>query len=87
MRVGLGLGRTSHSEATPEGEVGRKGISCERTFAAISAPADLEAKVVFHAVCPQMALVNQSSMHARFCCKAHASRPENHGGSCKAVTD
>ena len=97
MRVGLGLGRTSHSDvsfctavmlrlslslasgahyamllcdtcscrpwhcthesrtlievftvvrvqATPEGEVGRKGISCERTFAAISTPAELEAK-------------------------------------------
>jgi hypothetical protein len=31
-------------QATPEGEVGRKGISCERTFAAISTPAELEAK-------------------------------------------
>lgn len=46
MRVGLGLGQTAHGEGTPEGEVGRKGISCERTFAAISATADLEAKVV-----------------------------------------
>lgn len=45
MRVGLGLGQTAHGEGTPEGEVGRKGISCERTFAAISTTADLEAKV------------------------------------------
>ncbi len=44
-RVGLGLGRTQHSEAVPEGEVGRKGISCERTFRPLSAQGDLEAKV------------------------------------------
>ena len=45
LSAGLGLGRTVHGEAAREGEVGRKGISCERTFAAINSPADLEAKV------------------------------------------
>ena len=45
MTVGLGLGATRHGERPVEGEVGRKGISCERTFSALSAPADLEAKV------------------------------------------
>lgn len=47
MTVGLGLGATRHGERPAEGEVGRKGISCERTFAALSAPADLEEKVGF----------------------------------------
>ena len=45
MTVGLGLGATRHGERPAEGEVGRKGISCERTFSALSAPPDLEAKV------------------------------------------
>eukprot|EP00208_Stichococcus_sp_RCC1054_P006025 CAMPEP_0206147638 /NCGR_PEP_ID=MMETSP1473-20131121/34031_1 /ASSEMBLY_ACC=CAM_ASM_001109 /TAXON_ID=1461547 /ORGANISM="Stichococcus sp, Strain RCC1054" /LENGTH=946 /DNA_ID=CAMNT_0053544649 /DNA_START=259 /DNA_END=3099 /DNA_ORIENTATION=+ len=45
MTVGLGLGATRHGERPAEGEVGRKGISCERTFAALSAPADLEEKL------------------------------------------
>ena len=44
-QVGLGIGQTRHSELA-EGEVGRKGMSVERTFAAISEPADLYAKVV-----------------------------------------
>lgn len=45
LSAGLGLGRTVHGERPQEGEVSRKGISCERTFAAISSTADLEAKV------------------------------------------
>ena len=45
LSSGLGLGRTVHGQAPNEGEVNRKGISCERTFAAISNAADLEAKV------------------------------------------
>lgn len=45
LHPGLGLGRTLHSEPAKEGEVTRKGISCERTFAAISSREDLEAKV------------------------------------------
>lgn len=45
LSAGLGLGRTVHGEPAREGEVTRKGISCERTFAAISSTADLEAKV------------------------------------------
>eukprot|EP00884_Botryococcus_braunii_P018752 jgi/Botrbrau1/5560/Bobra.0023s0043.1 len=44
LSVAMGLGSTSHGELPSEGEVGRKGISHERTFAAISAKADLEAK-------------------------------------------
>ena len=44
MQVGLGLSSTRHGERA-EGEVGRKGMSVERTFAAISEPADLHAKV------------------------------------------
>ncbi|KAL3138793.1 hypothetical protein ABBQ32_005635 [Trebouxia sp. C0010 RCD-2024] len=44
LSAGLGLGRTVHGERPQEGEVSRKGISCERTFAAISSTADLEAK-------------------------------------------
>ncbi len=46
MTVGLGLGATRHGERPADGEVGRKGISCERTFSALSAPSDLEAKVL-----------------------------------------
>jgi hypothetical protein len=46
LRVqGLGLGRTQHGGAVPDGAVGRKGMSVERTFTAISAWPDLEAKV------------------------------------------
>lgn len=45
LSAGLGLGRTVHGEPAKEGEISRKGISCERTFAAISSTADLEAKV------------------------------------------
>lgn len=41
----MGLGSTSHSDLPNEGEVGRKGIGHERTFAAISKAAELEAKV------------------------------------------
>ena len=51
LHAGLGLGRTLHSEPAKEGEVTRKGISCERTFAAISSREDLEAKVGTAALC------------------------------------
>lgn len=40
------MGRTQHSAPVEDGAVGRKGISVERTFAALSTPADLEAKVI-----------------------------------------
>ena len=42
--MGLGLSSTRHGERA-EGEVGRKGMSVERTFAAISEPSDVHAKV------------------------------------------
>ena len=45
LEAGLGLGRTRHPEALKEGQVGRKGISVERTFSPISQQPDLEAKV------------------------------------------
>ena len=45
MAVGLGIGRAEHGQPVEEGAIGRKGISNERTFAAMSAPAELEAKV------------------------------------------
>lgn len=45
LEVSLGLGSTNHWEAPAEGEVGRKGIGCERTFHAISSREDLENKV------------------------------------------
>ena len=45
LATGLGLGSTRHSEDSLEGQVARKGISCERTFTRLSQPADLEAKV------------------------------------------
>ena len=41
----LGLGSTMTPEKASEGDVTRKGISCERTFAPISQREDLEAKV------------------------------------------
>lgn len=44
LHCALGLGATTHPERVAEGEVGRKGISCERTFRALSDRADLEAK-------------------------------------------
>ncbi|GMH35231.1 hypothetical protein BSKO_03099 [Bryopsis sp. KO-2023] len=44
LEVSLGLGRTTHWEQPGEGEVGRKGISCERTFQPISSRPDLEQK-------------------------------------------
>jgi DNA polymerase kappa len=43
MHVSLGIGSTTPPEKVPEGDPGRKGISCERTFAAIAAPAELQA--------------------------------------------
>ncbi len=45
LSAALGLGSTSHAPAVREGEAGRKGISCERTFAPLSNKRDLEAKV------------------------------------------
>mmetsp|Transcript_25497 Transcript_25497/g.71308 ORF Transcript_25497/g.71308 Transcript_25497/m.71308 type:complete len:539 (+) Transcript_25497:180-1796(+) len=42
MEVGLGMGATEHSERPGEGDVGRKGISCERTFRAISSVPKME---------------------------------------------
>lgn len=45
MAVSLGIGGTRHSDPVKEGEAGRKGMSCERTFRAISSRSDLEAKV------------------------------------------
>ncbi|KAK9800914.1 hypothetical protein WJX73_010443 [Symbiochloris irregularis] len=44
MAVALGIGRTTHGEPAREGEAGRKGKSVERTFAAISSPAEQDAK-------------------------------------------
>ena len=43
MHAMLGLGGTHAPDKAAEGEVARKGISCERTFAAISARGELEA--------------------------------------------
>ena len=45
LAAALGLGGTTHHPPSREGEVGRKGISVERTFAVISQQKDLEAKV------------------------------------------
>lgn len=48
IQAGLGLGATEHhAKAGGEGssEPGRKGISCERTFAAMSSAAEMEAMV------------------------------------------
>ncbi|KAK9834297.1 hypothetical protein WJX81_004273 [Elliptochloris bilobata] len=44
IAAALGVGRTCHSEMVREGEVGRKGISMERTFRPVSDRAELEAK-------------------------------------------
>ena len=41
----LGIGNAEHPEPVAEGEITRKGISCERTFAAISKWQDLESMV------------------------------------------
>jgi hypothetical protein len=43
--VMLGLGETQHAQRPAAHEPGRKGISVERTFAAISSRQDLEATV------------------------------------------
>ena len=56
LSAGLGLGRTVHGEAAKEGEISRKGISCERTFAAISSTGELEAKVSRGSMCVVVAL-------------------------------
>ena len=45
IRSGLGLGQTGHSALPEPGAVGRRGMSVERTFPAVSSPADLEAWV------------------------------------------
>ena len=45
LAAALGLGSTTHQPASREGEVSRKGIGCERTFAVISHTKDLEVKV------------------------------------------
>ena len=66
---GLGLGRTQHAEAVAEGAVGRKGMSVERTFTAISSWADLEAKA-------GSKLTKASSLHPSIkpCCTGGRSR-------------
>lgn len=46
LRVSLGIGGPSPAEPPPESDALRKGISAERTFAAISTQQDLEAKLV-----------------------------------------
>ena len=45
LSAGLGLGQTRHSLPTPEGEPGRKGISCERSFKPMTSTQELEAMV------------------------------------------
>lgn len=49
IQAGLGLGSTQHSSRASGGgeggEPGRKGISCERTFGAMSLPGDMEQMV------------------------------------------
>uniref|UniRef100_A0A061R8V8 DNA polymerase kappa n=1 Tax=Tetraselmis sp. GSL018 TaxID=582737 RepID=A0A061R8V8_9CHLO len=45
LEVGLGLGAAEHSERPGDGEVGRKGISCERTFRAICTVPEMEQKL------------------------------------------
>lgn len=48
MEAGLGLGSTEHSSrggGPGSSEPGRKGISCERTFGAMSSPAEMEQMV------------------------------------------
>jgi DNA polymerase kappa len=50
LSAGLGLGHTQHGSSRGDeggggGGVGRKGISCERTFANMSSPADMEKMV------------------------------------------
>ena len=59
LEAGLGLGRTRHPEALKEGQVGRKGISVERTFSPISHQQDLEAKVCVQ--CPAYLPANPNS--------------------------
>lgn len=44
LHCALGLGSTQHGDSVAEGEVGRKGISTERTFRPISVRSELEAK-------------------------------------------
>lgn len=44
-QVGLGLGQTRHSDAPDSSEPGRKGISCERTFANMTEKAAMEQMV------------------------------------------
>lgn len=61
LATGLGLGSTEHGEEPKDGQVGRKGISCERTFARISAPEDLEAKVVSRASKLSLCMINVST--------------------------
>ena len=45
LRVGIGIGRTQHHEPVAPGEIGRKGMSCERTFRATHSKPDLLNKV------------------------------------------
>lgn len=45
LRCGLGLGGVTHGAHAPEGQPGRKGISCERTFKSITHKAQLEEMV------------------------------------------
>ena len=45
LQCGMGVGATLHAPQPSPGDVGRKGISAERTFRPISARADLEAKL------------------------------------------
>eukprot|EP00873_Tetraselmis_striata_P034403 jgi/Tetstr1/454667/TSEL_041557.t1 len=45
LEIALGLGATEHAPRPGDGEVGRKGISVERTFGAIAGRADMEHKL------------------------------------------
>eukprot|EP00210_Caulerpa_lentillifera_P003340 g3187.t1 len=41
LQSGLGLGRVAHHERTPEGEICRKGLSCEKTFRKTNSKSEL----------------------------------------------
>jgi hypothetical protein len=77
LRAGLGLGAASHCQAVADGEVARKGISCERTFCAISAPADLEAKA--QSVCLSVCL---SVCRLGYCAREQCCRAAAAGALC-----
>lgn len=65
MSVGVGMGATRHPEHVPDDEPHRKGISCERTFGAMSLKQEMEEMVSVACCQLLLALLVQSTVDVK----------------------